>query len=105
MSFSASYYGCSTTPVVFYLNLVGENLTPSKQNNLINRRTKMNIKNTIKAVIGSVVVVAALGVGNAAVAGPYCITPFGTYYLGLFMPSGASCYVYTHLGTAWGYAN
>ncbi|MFP3677159.1 hypothetical protein SB725_08500 [Pseudomonas sp. SIMBA_041] len=53
----------------------------------------MNIKNTIKAVIGSVVVVSALGAGNAAFAGPYCMTPFGTYYIGIMMPSGAPCWV------------
>lgn len=65
----------------------------------------MNIKNTIKTVIGSIVVVAALGVGNAAVAGPYCMTPFGTYYIGIFMPSGVSCFVNVGPNTVWGYAN
>ncbi|MFP3677160.1 hypothetical protein SB725_08505 [Pseudomonas sp. SIMBA_041] len=65
----------------------------------------MNIKSTIKTVIGCVVVVAALGVGNAAFAGPYCITEYGAYYLGLRMPSGISCYVDTYWGRVWGFAN
>jgi hypothetical protein len=64
----------------------------------------MNVKTKIKTVISAIAVAAAMGVGSNAFAGPYCVTPFGTFFLGP-MPAGISCWVNVGPTVVYGFAN